>query len=160
MEMFKNILDRKRFKTINSLWSELMLGDPWSVGCVEFLIDSKLFAGKDEWEEFYYDSGEERNHRIADLVPVLSHKLNDDMLVFNNRNEIMLMSKDIVNLNYNFGRTHDQLTQKAVILFQVAVNRSLDITIQESIEAVRFNTICKTWNEVIIRERNTISYLI
>ncbi|TVQ14146.1 MAG: hypothetical protein EA361_08085 [Bacteroidetes bacterium] len=160
MEMFKNILDRRRFKTINCLWNELMLNDSWSIGYVESLIDSRLFERKEEWEEFYYDSGEDRNHKIANLVPHLSHKLNDDMLLYNNRNEIMLMSKEIVNLNYNFGRTHDQLTQKAVILFQVAVNRSLDITIQESIEAVRFNTICKTWNEVIIRERNTISYLI
>ncbi len=159
MYEFENTIDRKRFESTNSLWNELMLNDPWSVGYVVSLIESRSFARKEDWEEFYYESGEIRNQKIAELDAALCHKLNDEMLVLKNRSEVRQMSKELLHFNYYFGRTHEQLTEKAVILFQEAVNRSIDITIQECIEAVRFRTICQTWNGVVIRERNTIKTL-
>lgn len=159
MYEFENIPDRKRFESTNILWKDLMFNDPWNVGSVTFLLESGSFARKEEWEEFYYESGKRRNQEIADLSPALCHKLNDDMLPLKNPNEIRELSKATLNLNYYFGRTPEQLTEKAVILFQEAITRSIEITIQQCIEAVRFRTICQPWNLVAMRERNTIRML-
>ncbi|MEZ4792446.1 MAG: hypothetical protein R2783_02950 [Gelidibacter sp.] len=67
MDEFINRLDTALFESTNGLWNDLMLNDPWSVGYVTTLIELKTFNGKDDWESFYYQSGEERNSKITEL---------------------------------------------------------------------------------------------
>lgn len=159
MHEFENTIDKNHLKITNSLWNDLMLNDPWNVGHVTSLLESGSFARKEDWEEFYYESGKKRNRKIAELVPALCHKLNDDMLPLKNPNELRELSKATLNLNYYFGRTPEQLTEKAVILFQEALNRSIDVTIQECIEAARYRTLWQPWNQVAMRESHTIRIL-
>jgi len=159
MDEFKNTLNTALFESTNGLWNNLMLNDPWSVGYVTTLIEMKTFNNKEEWESFYYESGEERNRLICELPAELQEKLNDEQLVLNNRNEIFNLGWDLKNLNFNFGRTRQQIARKGAILYQHARNSGNSITEEECTEAVRFRTICQTWNGVIIRERNTIKTL-
>jgi len=159
MDEFINSLNIARFESTNGLWNDLMLNDPWSVGYVTNLIETTEFRNKEEWEEFYYNSGENRDAELCKLSPELKEKLDNEQLILKNKNEIADLSKDLKNLNFNFGRTKLQIKQKGKILYQSAIKKGIDITETECAEAVRFRTICQTWNGVVIRERKTINLL-
>ncbi len=87
MDSFKNKLDIKRFNSTNGLWNNMKLNSPWSVGYVTSLIQSKTFQNKEEWEQFYYDSGELRKQKISILDKDLKSKLNNE-LFYDNQKEI------------------------------------------------------------------------
>ena len=50
-------IDEDKFRSTNSKWNELGLNKPSVVGYVSFLIESREFATKEDWEQYYYDSG-------------------------------------------------------------------------------------------------------
>lgn len=159
MDEFINSLDTALFESTNGLWNELMLNDPWSVGYVTNLIETKPFNNKEEWEACYYESGAERNSMINKLPDELQKSINNEQLVVNNKKEIYNMSRDLKNLNYNFGRTRQQIATKGEILYNHIQHNENSISPEECIEAVRYRTICQTWNGVILREKNTIRVL-
>ena len=47
---FKVGIDADLFRSTNDAWNKLMLNDPWSVGYVTSLIESKQWKSKEEWE--------------------------------------------------------------------------------------------------------------
>ena len=159
MNEFIKRLDTALFESTNGIWNALMLNDPWSIGYVTTLIEMKTFDNKEDWESFYYKSGEERNNKIRKLSIELQKKIDDEQLVFNNKREIYNMSWDMKNLNYNYGRTKQQIAKKGAILFKHAQAKGIAISDEDCVEAVRYRTICQTWNGIIIRERNTIKTL-
>lgn len=152
MEEFKLSIDVGKFRSTNAAWNNLMLNDPWSVGYVSQLIETKEWSSKEEWEQFYYDSGEERQRLIP---PTYQELLNDDSLQLTQKNRIQALSWQLKNLNYQYGRTKEDLMSKARKLNSVAIN----LTLAECYECVRFRTICETWNGIIVRENNTIKNL-
>lgn len=153
---FKVGIDADLFRSTNDAWNKLMLNDPWSVGYVTSLIESKQWKSKEEWECFYYASGEERNERAGSNYDVIENF----QLVKTNKAALYGLSWDIKNLNYQYGRTKEELMQRAKVLYQY-MRSQLDsqITIEQCFECVRFRTICETWNGVIIREANTVRRL-
>lgn len=159
MDKFELTIDRFTFENTNSLWNDLMLNDPWSVGYVSTLIESEKFQLKEEWEKFYYYSGEERNKLIEKLSTEKQEILNNEQLIRTNRNVINTLDWNLKNLNTQFGRTKSQLKHKGKILFDNSQKKGIHISEDECFEAVRFRTICQTWNGIIIRERNTINML-
>ncbi|MEP7170032.1 MAG: hypothetical protein ABI855_11730, partial [Bacteroidota bacterium] len=159
MDEFVNKLGMAKFESTNGIWNQLMLNDPWSVGYVTTLIESKIFKSKEEWEDFYYSSGEERNQLLSKLSKEDIDMLNNEQLVRINKPKIESMGWNLKNLNYQYGRTKEQITVKGKILFNVAMKSGNDILENECVEAVRFRTICQTWNGVVIREKRTITVL-
>ncbi len=159
MDEFINSINSARFESTNGLWNELMLNDPWSVGYVATLIEMETFKSKEEWEAFYYNSGENRNVKISGLPSELKEKLNDEQLVLRNKAEFIKLSSNLKSFNFYYGRTRQQIAFKGNILFQHATKNELNIAEEECIEAVRFRTICQTWNGIVIRERNCINSL-
>lgn len=151
MEEFKLSIDAGKFRSTNAAWNDLMLNDPYSVGYVSQLIESKEWSSKEEWEQFYYDSGEERNKLLGSDRAIL----NDDSLQLTQKWKIQSLTWQQKNLNYQYGRTKDDLMNKARKLNAVVKNLTLD----ECYECVRFRTICETWNGIIVREANTIRTL-
>lgn len=152
MEEFKLSIDVGKFRSTNAAWNNLMLNDPWSVGYVSQLIETKEWSSKEEWEQFYYDSGEERQTLIPSAFQDI---LNNDSLQLTQKDRIQTLSWQYKNLNYQYGRTKEDLMNKARKLNSVAKNLTLD----ECFECVRFRTICETWNGIIVRENNTIKNL-
>ena len=59
---------------------------------------------------------------------------------------------------YTHGRSKEYLVQVGKKLYD-AVKKTLNITVEECIECVRFRVICETWNGIILREINTIKML-
>jgi hypothetical protein len=159
MEEFVLTIDANKFRSTNAPWNNLMLNDPWSVGYVTTLIELVPFEKKEDWEKFYYDSGQKREFEISKLSPELQKIVNDESLIRTNKNAVNQLGWDLKNLNTQFGRTKDSLKKKGLILFNEVKNNGLGLTIEDCVECVRFRVICETWNGVIVRERNTIQNL-
>lgn len=144
-------MDNEKFRSTNGTWNSLMLNDPYSVGYVSQLIESNNWSSKEEWENFYYESGNLRNKLLGNNYQIL----NDFTIPLKQKNTIYSMPWNLKNLNYHYGRTKEDLILKARFLNQYFPNLSLN----ECFECVRFRIICETWNGIIIRETNTIQTL-
>ena len=153
-------IDAEKFRSTNAPWNNLMLNDPWSVGYVTTLIELVPFEKKEDWENFYYESGQKRELEIAKLSTDLQSTVNDEALIRVNKNEVNQLSWDLKNLNTQYGRTKERLEKKGLILFNEVKNNGLGLTLEDCIECVRFRVICETWNGVIVRERNTVQNLL
>ncbi|ADO59994.1 MjaI family restriction endonuclease [Paenibacillus polymyxa] len=133
MELFQNLIELRKFRSTNAMWNSLQLNSPMSVGYVTNLIESRTFSNKEEWRDFYYQSGHERI-RLG---------------------SIRGMSKE---LNLNYGRTEEELKgygQKMYAELQKSGN-PLNITLAECVFMVKYRVMGETWNGVIMREKNTI----
>lgn len=147
-------IDAEKFRSTNDMWNKLMLNDPWSVGYVSSLIETKEWQTKEEWENFYYNSGEERKRKLESC----SNKtiLDDFSLPLHNKNIIYTLSWNDRNLNTQYGRTKDDLMARANSLYDKVKNNGYGLTLNDCFECVRFRTICETWNGIVVRENNTI----
>lgn len=155
MDSFILSIDPNVFRATNAVWNALMLNDPWSVGYVSSLIESRNWKSKEEWEEFYYQSGKERKTQLGGNAYILE----DFSLIRTNPNTIQSLTWTIRNLNTQFGRTKEDLLKKAEVLKDHLQKQGLNLSLDEAFECVRFRTICETWNGIIIREQNTIAHL-
>ena len=152
---FKLSIDAEIFRSTNDAWNILMLNDPWSVGYVTSLIELKEWNSKEEWEEYYYQSGAERLKLANNNIELIENF----QLIRSNKNAIWNLSWDIKNLNFQYGRTKEDLLKRAEVLFKYMKNQGSPITLDQCFECVRYRTICETWNGVIIREENTVKRL-
>lgn len=159
MDEFILPINAEKFRSTNQAWNDLRLNDPWSVGYVTILIVVEEFATKESWESFYYKSGEERNKELDGKGEDIKTLINDEQLVRINGTKVKSLSWDLKNLNFQYGRTKDQLYKKGQLLLDEVKNNGLGLTFEECFQCVRFRVICETWNGVILREANTISTL-
>lgn len=150
---FKIDIDANLFRSTNGVWNKLMLNDPWSVGYVTTLIETKQWSSKDEWERFYYLSGQERIQKADRNYEIIENF----QLIRTNKAAIYGLSWKIKNLNYQYGRTKEDLMRRAKVLYRYMHEQlHSPITLDECFKCVRFRTICETWNGVIVREQNTV----
>ena len=156
MDEFVLPIDKSKFRSTNSVWNDLALNDPWSVGYVSKLIEERLFQTKEEWEQHYYESGEKRQKELSQMSSEYRNLLNDFLLKLKNPSKITQISYELRKLNTDYGRTKLDFMEKAKVLHE-AIKQNLSI--DECFECVRFRTICETWNGIIYRERNTIDKL-
>lgn len=144
MQLYENKIDSQKFRFTNGLWNELKLNSPLSVGYVTTLIESRTFSSKEEWRNFYFESGAERL-KIAkqENLPLSSY------------------SKRAKELQSYYGRTEEELRQKGKILYDAICQKEnpLGITLAECIYMVKFRVIGETWNGVVIREHHTVQTL-
>lgn len=159
MEEFTLGLNKATFSSTNAAWNNLMLNDPWSVGYVTTLIELREFKNREEWESYYYETGYNRKVKLKQLPITTQELLEDEQLIRTNRHIIDRLSPIIRNLNTQEGRTPEDFYKKGGILYSHMRSISSQISLEESVECVRYRVICETWNGVIVREKNTISNL-
>ena len=111
---FKLPIDAELFRTTNDAWNKLMLNDPWSVGYVTTLIETKQWKSKEEWEMFYYTSGKERIEKAGNNYNLIENF----QLVRTDKAAIYKFSWDVKNLNFQYGRTKDDLMRRAEVLHE------------------------------------------
>ena len=155
MTEFVLSIDTRKFSSTNALWNDLMLNDPLSVGYVSTLIALQQFATKEDWEQFYYKTGAEREALLANLDLESQGILRDERMIRTNKAKVLKLSQDHSNINTQHGRTIEELRKKGEILYE-NLNPKGRLTKDECFECVRYRVICETWNGIIIRERNTI----
>lgn len=113
------------------------------------------WQSKEEWEDFYYRSGEQRHALLGDKREILD----DFSLIRTNKAAVNSLPWDVKNLNTQYGRTREDLNKKAEVLYAAVRNNGHGLTLEECEECVRFRVICETWNGIILRENNTIEVL-
>jgi hypothetical protein len=159
MDEFVLPIDNDKFRSTNGAWNNLKLNDPWSVGYTTTLVVVEDFSKKEDWEAFYYKSGEQRVLKLKNLSYEYQEILNNEQLVLKDEVKVKQLSLDLRNLNSEFGRTQEQLRKKGQLLYEVVKNNGFGLTLEECFQCVRFRVICQTWNGVIVREINTIRTL-
>lgn len=138
-DIYKNIIDENKFRSTNIIWNELHLNSPSNIGYVSMLVESQTFNKKEEWENYYYQSGETRKTLL---------QKNPDAT-----------ESELKNINYYHGRTKNEIEEMGKVLFNELIkkdNNKNNLSLNECIECVRYRTICETWNGIIIREHNTV----
>lgn len=136
-----------------------MLNDPWSVGFVSRLIESRPFNTKEEWESFYYDSGKERAKKMSTFSLKNQALLNNESLIKYEKDRVHRFTQGFKELNWSYGRTKLELQLKGELLYNRVSNKYHDISLQDCQAAVRYRVICDTWNGIVLREHNTIKRL-
>lgn len=124
-------------------------------------VEAANWKNKEEWEQTYYASGENRNKYIEQNAARLGHTLEyfNDVTVPYNKTNYYALSWDIKNVNTQRGRTKEDFAAKGKILYEAVKNNGYGLTLEECIECVRFRVICETWNGIILRENNTVATL-
>jgi len=159
MDEFPNSVPAVLFRATNGPWNDLRLNAPWSVGYVTTLIETRAFAGKEDWEVFYYESGAERLRLLASLPEADRATLGDFRLAQTDPARIERLPRALKNLNFNFGRSPEELAQKGRILYERMQEVGSKITPEQATGCVRFRVIGETWNGVVLRERATVATL-
>ncbi len=159
MDAFENPLVKSRFESTNAAWNNLRLNDPWSVGYVSSLVVYRDFRRKEDWEEFYYHSGRQRNERLNALSRTDHHRLNHFQLILTHPEKVRGIDPQLRSLNTAYGRTREQLMERAAVLYNHLLRQDSDLSLLECFECVRFRTIGQTWNGVVLREKNTVQRL-
>lgn len=152
MEEFIRPFDYRRMESTNDMWNQLNLNSKWSIGCVSELIQKKNWSSKEEWENFYYKSGEERNGLIGDNGAIL----NNFRMSYSQHNS---QPSPLKAINYYHGRTKEDLMERAKVLYEAVKNNGHNLSLEECYECVRFRTICQTWNGIVVAETRCISIL-
>lgn len=152
MDEFVCSLDYTRRESTNDAWNKLNLNSKWSVGCVSELIQSKKWSSKEEWESFYYNSGEER----LSLISGNENVLNNFRMSFWQHSK---QPDELKSINYYHGRTREDLMEKARVLYDAVKGNGYNLSLDECFECVRFRTICQTWNGIVIAEGKCIDLL-
>jgi hypothetical protein len=152
-------IDPAKFRSTNEAWDDLKLGDPWSVGNVTTLVELKTFAAKEEWEAFYYRSGEERETLISRWDVSSQGTLQNDLLPKYDKDCVYSLNWNLRNLNTQFGRTRERLHQKAELLYDEVKANGYNLTLEDCFQCVRYRVIGEAWNNMLVRERNTVKTL-
>ncbi len=150
----KKRLPPEKERVLNPIVERHRLCGPKSVGQVSDLILSSNFKTKEEWEEFYFKSGMERERIINENAKILNKtKLNK------------LMSE----LNKKHGRTEIELDSKAKKLLDWVpeeknrLKNSLEnldkITLEDCQKCMRQYVIDNTWEGIIKREEAVVKRL-
>lgn len=158
MDEFTLTIDIAKFRSTNAKWNELMLNAPWSIGYVSTLIKTKEWQNKEEWEEAYYLSGEERNRLIKEHKSFSPDYFNNIAIPYN-KNIYNTIPSSIKSINTQYGRTLEDLRQKAEILYKAVKDNGHNLSLEECFECVRFRIICETWNGIALREKKTLETL-
>jgi hypothetical protein len=154
MDEFVNPVPPDLFRRTNGPWNDLRLNAPWSVGYVTSLIESRPFASPADWEAFYLASGSERRRRLAERSDAERTWLNEYRLGRPERVPAALRY-----LNFDFGRTTDELADKGRCLHERMHQLGTHLTPEEATACVHFRVIGETWNGVVLRERNAVARL-
>lgn len=157
MDEFLLTIDPEIFRKTNLRWNELRLNDPWSVGYVSRLIEERVFSSKEEWENYYYETGDTRKKLIGGSV--FEKFLNDETVPAKYANLLGKLSEKEKVHNHNYGRTLDELKKKGAILYQSLKTDIPEMTEEIGFECVRFRVICETWNGIVLREKKTLKTL-
>ena len=152
--IFENTLDNNKFKYTNIPWNT-GLNSPWMVGYISRLINSKKFDTKEEWKDFYFNSGEERKK-------ILSEYDSFDVQGFYRKNGDKLIPNNMKYINYDFGRTKKELVELGEELYEevLKMGNTVNLTKKECMYAVYYRVVCETWNGIKGREFNTCNKIL
>lgn len=159
MDEFPNPIPPDLFRRTNGPWNDLRLNAPWSVGYVTSLIEARPFESPEDWARFYEERGRERQHLLAQLPESDRRLLNDFGLARTDSRRIESLPLSLKKLNFDYGRTADELAEKGHCLYERLRLPGTGLTPELATACVRYRVLGETWNGVVLRERNTVATL-
>lgn len=129
----KKIKDEAKFRYTNPIWNNMGLNHPSKVGMVSQLIQNKVFESKEDWANYYFESGRQRWEDIMEKGPSAVY-------------------------GGDYGRTREELIAIGEELYQGVLKQGnpLKLTKEECIDCVAYRVIGETYDGIILREENTI----
>lgn len=152
MELFTHDMDPKGFQQTNQIWNRMGLNAKWSIGVMTELIQQKTFPTKEDWMNYYYESGRKRLSQIQLLSP-------QDQAIVLSPKRPRGAREELVQLNTHYGRTPEELNEKGEALYQAMCARGFNVTLDLCQQAVHYRVIGETWNGIMGREFEAISWL-
>ena len=143
-----NVVNKDKFKSTNKLWNDLNLNSVWSVGFTSEIVKAKKFEDKQEWYNFYFNSGEERLKEISKLPILEQNILQSTKPNYKSKHS---------NMNTMYGRTKLEIAKKGDILYEqlLKIGNPNNLSRKECQFIAYFRVVCETWNGIIFRENNT-----
>lgn len=148
----------KALRSSNQIWNSLGLNTAWSVGMVSRLIKNQKFSYYNSWEDHYFRSGFERSRIILSRYKDSEFELNFIPLNYKSLSENH--SREIQQLQFNYGRVPSILLNRALILKSGLKQQNIDIPLNDSFDIVKYRVLGETWNGIYIREHNLSTELI
>ena len=122
-EQRANMKRTKEFRDTNKPWGDLHLNSYKNVGAVMALVKESNATTFEEWEHYYFKTGEQRKSILAAATE-----------------ENPLSTDELNNLNYNFGRTASDLLKIADTLAS-----KCNISLQNAYNYVYIRILDETW---------------
>lgn len=156
-DIFELAIPRNKLSFTNGIWNNMKLNHPWIVGMVTAIIQQRSFANKEEWREYYFQSGEERLNKIAEVSPEDRLRLRSiEVWNFNSCSD-----KALNDINTTYGRTLDELKMIGDVMYGAvrSTRNPHHITRHDCHYMVQYRLLGETWNGLMKREKNTITTL-
>lgn len=136
MNEYKKKIAEDKFRHTNSIWNKLGLNQTNKIGTISKLIQDHAFKTKEDWANYYFQSGAERKKFIS-------------------------LYGEKPGFDRNYGRTKTELNVLALELYKGVLEKGerTDITLEECEECVFYRVIGETWNGIMVREEETINNL-
>lgn len=153
-DVFELAIPKKKLAFTNGLWNTMKLNSPWIVGITTSIIQDRDFASKEEWRDYYFESGRQRLGHLKHLSP-LDFSILTSVEIWNFYKG---SSKDVNDLNLHYGRTQEELFSIGDMLYGAlrCGENPLQITKKECRYMVMYRVLGETWNGLAKREKNTI----
>lgn len=137
-----------------------MLNKSWVIGSVSTLIHQSKFRSKEEWKTYYLETGKRRQEKMKQFPIKEQNKMNsvEPQTINGTRG----LRQEIKALNYEYGRTMDELNLLGDILYGAmrATQPDFYISRKECRYMVFYRVIGDTWNGIQQREVHTIESLL
>jgi len=156
MSLFENQVGEAQYEQLDAILRGLYLNDPWSIGKLSNIIELRAFETKEDWEAFYFRMGDIRVKELSRLDREEVEVLENDLLANYDAEVIDNLSWQLKNINYQNGRTVEQLKKKANTLKDYAAKQGIETTADECYQVIHYSVIGSTWNEAVTRVENTI----
>ena len=129
------------------------------MGYVSYLIEGLSDTDEASWVSYYYNSGVKRRNILSNLSANTQDIMNNRLLPYLDRAKFDDITDDLKAVNYNYGRTEEDLSYKGEILYHHCKKSNINITIDQVQECVSYRVLGETWNGIILREKNTVDSL-
>lgn len=156
-DIFECAIPKEKLSYTNEIWNNMKLNNPWIIGTVTAIIQQRTFASKEEWKEYYFQSGLSRLELLQDVSPEDRLRLQSiEMWNFNTCSDSRVNS-----INKAYGRTKDELNAIGDILYGAvrATDNPHCVTRNDCRYMVQYRVLGETWNGLIRREKATITTL-
>lgn len=150
----KKRIPKEKERVLNPIVERHRLCGPSSVGQVTDLVLSDNFKQRDEWEEFYLKSGEERKKIIEEQSKIMKKTA---------------LKKFVSSINKKYGRTEEELKEKGKKLFEWIpeeidrLNKSLEVLkkigLKDCQECIKQYVLDNTWEGIIKTENAVVEKL-
>lgn len=151
----------RAFQWTNNLWNKYRFNAGWSIGLTSRISYEKEFSNRQEWEDYYFESGMARQERLKKTIPSTYKRLIQLREVYTNSQTFKRgLTNYEININEGYGRTIEELKVLAKSMHDVVIElgNPYQITEEDCLNFILIRVIDESYIG-IARETHTIKTL-